>query len=200
MTASTPTRRTHPKPKPAELAKNYTTEDYWLDVRNKQRRRIASAIYRRFQERYLRPISRPNVKHGFTMMAVACLMVEALESFRRGWPDTRYKSEHAFCSFFDAHARFAPFRRHASNFYKGVRCGILHQAETTLGWRIRRDAPRLLTIASGIRTINATMFVIALRDTLKEYRDRLKTAPWDGELWQSLREKMKAVCKNCEAE
>ena len=42
-------------------------------------------------------------------------------------------------SFFDVESAFAPFRGHVRDFYKGVRCGILHQAETTMGWRIRRD-------------------------------------------------------------
>ena len=37
--------------------------------------------------RFPSPISALGV-HGFTKMAIACLMIEALESFQRGWPDT----------------------------------------------------------------------------------------------------------------
>lgn len=35
------------------------------------------------------------------MMAVACLMIEALESFYQGWPDTNGRSKDAFCKFAD---------------------------------------------------------------------------------------------------
>jgi hypothetical protein len=127
-------------------------------------------------------------------------MIEALESFRRGCLDTskRGQGEHAFCSFFDAHEQFAPFRGHAREFYKGVRCGILHQAETSLGWRIRRDTRELLEQAAGIRTINATKFVRALDNALVSYCEELKAAAWSDEIWVNLRCKMKAVCSNCE--
>ena len=124
--------------KKTELATKFTVGNYLDAVDTHDGEAIANAIHRRFRERYLDPASDPKKRHGFTMMAVACLMIEALESFRRGWLDTsgRGQGEHAFCSFFDAHVEFAPFRGHAREFYKGVRCGILHQAETTLGWRI----------------------------------------------------------------
>jgi hypothetical protein len=181
-----------------ELASSYKISDYRRDEQGRNSNGIADAVHRRFQERYLIPISPPSV-HGFTKMAVACLMIEALESFRRGWLDTRgAKSEHAFCSFFDAHQQFAPLRGHARDFYKGVRCGILHQAETTLGWRIRRDNPSLLDQTGNIRTINATKLVEALGSALDQYRDELKAAAWDSDLWMSLRSKMTSVCKNCD--
>ena len=183
----------------ASLANKYRVSDYLRDVGAQNRQGISDAIHRRFKERYLDPISHSET-HGFTRMAVSCLMIEALESFRRGLPDMskRGQSEYAFCSFFDAHSQFASFRGQARDFYKGVRCGILHQAETTLGWRIRRDSEDLLQLVDGVRTINAEMFVDALAEALDQYRDQLKATNWDGELWKSLRTKMKAVCKNCE--
>lgn len=183
----------------AELASKYRVSDYRRDVDAQNRSGIAAAIHRRFSERYLDPISKSST-HGFTKVAVGCFMIEALESFRRGWPDTSgpRQGELAFCSFFDAHDQFAPFRGHARDFYRGVRCGILHQAETTLGWRIRQDTKTLLDESEGIRTINAKMFVDALRTVLLEYRDKLEVADWTDDLWVCLREKMKRVCNNCE--
>jgi hypothetical protein len=182
-----------------ELASGFTVGDY-LDARNAQDRNvIAEGIHRRFTERYLEPVSGSATKrHGFTMMAIACLMIEALESFRRGWVDTgkRGQSEQAFCSFFDAESVFAPFRGHVRDFYKGVRCGILHQAETTMGWRIRRDGD-LLSTDGTILTINATKFVRALQKVLDRYRDMLKAAGWDDESWVLLRKKLDRVCANC---
>ncbi|MGH7307082.1 MAG: hypothetical protein ACREK6_00135 [Candidatus Rokuibacteriota bacterium] len=183
-----------------ELATGFTVADYFAAVGKQDRATIADAIHRRFRERYLDPVSDNNApRHGFTMMAVGCLMIEALESFRRGWPDTsqRGQGEHAFCSFFDAHTAFAIFRGHARDFWRGVRCGILHQAETSLGWRIRRDG-ELLTMTSGARVINATLFVAALGTVLDDYREALNGANWDSEIWECLRTKMKKVCANCE--
>jgi hypothetical protein len=183
-----------------ELATNFTVGDYLDAVKHDppDQAKIAEGIHRRFLERYLEPVSSSPTRHGFTMMAVACLMIEALESFRRGWLDTRQRGagEQAFCSFFDAHDSFASFRGHAHDFYEGVRCGILHQAETTLGWRIRRDG-ELLKIDGPIRTVNAKKFVTRLKHALDGYRDDLKAGPWDDELWKFLRVKMKRICANC---
>lgn len=190
-----------PEARKVELASNFTVGDYLDAVEARRRDSIADAIHRRFDERYLQPLADPHGPgRGFTMVAVACLMIEALESFRRGWPDTnqRGQSEQAFCSFFDAHDAFAAFRGHARDFYKGVRCGILHQAETALGWRIRRGGD-LLTVAGGVRTINARKFVVALGKALDGYRDSLKAAAWESEPWVLLRKKMRRICLNCGA-
>jgi hypothetical protein len=183
----------------AELASKYKVSDYWRDVDVKNRDGIANAIHRCFLERYLHPISGSST-HGFTKLAVGCLMIEALESFRRGWPDTskRGHGEHAFCSFFDAHDQFAAFRGHARDFYVGVRCGILHQAETTMGWRIRQDTKSLLEESKSIRIVNAKIFVQALASVLDEYRRELEATEWNADIWACLREKMNTVCRNCE--
>lgn len=62
-----------------ELATGFTVADYLAAVERQNRPTIADAVHRRFRERYLDPISYKNApRHGFTMMAVACLMIEAL--------------------------------------------------------------------------------------------------------------------------
>jgi hypothetical protein len=185
--------------KQVQLASKFIVGNYLdaVDAHNGQA--IADAIHRRFVERYLQPASNATGPgRGFAMMAIACVMIEALESFRRGWPDTRGpgRGEHAFCSFFDAHTAYATLRGHARDFYEGVRCGILHQAETALGWRIRRDG-QLLAVVDGVRTINARKFVHELQKALDNYRDRLKAAAWEDDVWKNLRKKMKRVCENC---
>jgi len=82
------------------------------------------------------------------MMAVSCLMIEALECFLQGWSSSENRSKAAFCLFFDAHDQFKDLRGYGQHFYKNVRCGILHQAETTGGWRIRRDKSCLFDAAT----------------------------------------------------
>ena len=115
------------RPEDVELAPGYSVGRYREMEAARDRGGIAVLIKSRFTDRYLAPmLARGGTKHGFSNMAIGCLMLEALESFRRGWPDTRNRSEQAFCSFFDRHQRFASFRGFASRFYRDVRCGILH--------------------------------------------------------------------------
>jgi hypothetical protein len=158
---------------------------------------LSAFIDQRFTERYVTSLQDDaKKKNGFCIMAVSCLMIESLESFWQGWPNTKGKgkSEHAFCSFFDRNANFAPFRGHAADFYKNVRCGILHQAETCRGWRIHRRGPLFDAVT---KTINATAFHRQLRVSLASYRQALESSPWDSDIWVNFQKKMKAVCDNC---
>jgi hypothetical protein len=59
-----------------ELAKGFTVKDYRQSLKDQNGAVIADAIRRRFGERYLTPITGAT-KHGFTMMAGACLTIEA---------------------------------------------------------------------------------------------------------------------------
>jgi hypothetical protein len=149
-------------------------------------------VVERFTERYLRPISANSEhKNGFTMMAVSCLMIESLESFRCGWPSTKKKSREAFKSFFSRWKEFEGFRLESDAFYEHVRCSLQHQAETTGGWRIMRQGPSL----AG-HTINATRFVAAPGTVLRSYATELPGSEWDSQIWENLRKKMDAICAN----
>ena len=183
-------------PEDTKLASNFTVRDYERAREVRDRRKIADAIRRRFLERYLDPVSTSTRKHGFTMMAVSCLMIEALESFRQGWENSRDKGKSAFCFFFDTASPFAVFSGQASNFYVHVRCGILHQAETTGGWTVRRSGP---LFDPSTNTINATTFVVTLKRFLEEYCFELEAKPWDGVEWKRVRIKMNAIVRNCQA-
>lgn len=154
---------------------------------------IGGFFIERFTERFVTPVeSTPVVaKHGFTMMALSCLLIETLESFWSGWPTTDGRSQLAFCQFFSRTSRFHSLLGHVPGFYKHVRCGILHQAETTGGWRIRRQGPLFDPVAL---TINATAFHRELQREILNYGSLLRTEPWDGERWVLFRKKMKAIC------
>src|SRR5713226_1846508 len=92
-----------------ELASGFTVGDYLDAVNARNRDVIAEGIHRRFTERYLEPVTDSAAKrHGFTMMAIASLMIEALQSFRLGWADTRQRGrgEEAFCPLFYATGAF----------------------------------------------------------------------------------------------
>jgi hypothetical protein len=182
----------------------------------KDRAGLASFIQERLSERYIDPLRTAPQKHGFLMMAAACLLIETLESFYRGWPDTsgripmsyiedpcrpvvrkratRSRGEVALCYFLQRETAFAPFQPYASEFYKSVRCGILHQGETTGGWRIRRDGD-LFDIPN--LTINATEFLAIVKRAIGVYAKGLRNADWDEDLWKNLRTKMHATIEHC---
>jgi len=188
-------RRNH-DPADTELAKDFTVRDYEKACKchPPDRNAIAEAIRRRFTERYVAP-AQAKSRHGFTMMAVSCLMIEALESFRQGWENSSNRSKSAFCFFFDTSKPFVAFLGHAQLFYTHIRCGILHQAETTGGWRIRRDRSPLFDTAE--LTINADRFLDALVEVLSGFCDGLKTADWDGPEWVRVRKKLNAIVREC---
>lgn len=176
-----------------KLASNFTDADYQSARAEEDKHTIAKALRRRFKERYIEPVTGAN-KHGFTMMAIACLMIESLESFRQGRETSNGKGREVFCKFFDTSPRFAEFKNVGAAFYRHIRCGILHQAETTGGWRIIRQGP---LFDSASLTINSTRFLKRLSKELDVFCAGLETTGWDSEDWQNVNKKMTAICKNC---
>jgi len=123
-------------------------------------------------------------------------MIETLESFWRGWDSSKNQSELAFCSFFDRSSNLKDFKGYATDFYKNVRCGILHQAETLNGWHIRRDGQ---LFNSRTKTINATLFHDEMEECLRHYCLTLEQAEWNSIVWVNLRKKMKAITSHCKS-
>jgi hypothetical protein len=179
-----------------KLSSRTSVRDYMKMEHDHQSAAIAKFVRQRFTERYITPMSvQPDKKNGFALMAISCLLIEALESFHNGWPDTQGKGEKAFSGFFARHKEFGLTDEDSKKFYSCVRCGILHQGETKCGWRIRRAGP---LFERGSLTINATRFHAATQDALIEYCRRLEHFGWEDEIWKNLRLKMKSVCRNCE--
>ena len=74
-----------PEVSPAGGGINRLIADYNKAHATKDRQAIEEAIRRRFTERYVSPVSESEAKRGFTMVAISSLMIEAFESFRKGW-------------------------------------------------------------------------------------------------------------------
>lgn len=175
-----------------KLSRECTVDQYRQMVARQDRNAIANFIEKRFTERYLDPIDGDKDKrNGFAIMAVCCLMIEALESFSLGLEDSKGQSKKVFASFFSRWPNFEKFKPVSTEFYRHVRSGILHQAETTGGWRIHRVGPLL----DGT-TVNAAAFLRNVRACLLSYADELRNQPWDSEVWSAYRTKMDAICEN----
>lgn len=152
-------------------------------------------IYHRLHQRYLQPLQHVPKEHksGFLMMATACLMIETLQSFYEGYRDTDGKGKAAFKDFFEREKDLFPgFADKDLNFYKNIRCGILHQAETTGCFRILREGP-LLDMSR--RVINANEFLRALEACLDRYIHSLHHS---AERWDKAKLKIGFICDNCE--
>ena len=93
----------NPKPKQGdehELAKGITVGDYVRLKSQMDREGVVEMIRRRFRDRYLKPVASipAESKSGFCMVAIGCLMIEALESFYQGWASSNGKSKWHFVS------------------------------------------------------------------------------------------------------
>jgi hypothetical protein len=156
---------------------------------------IATFLRDRFQERYFEPIDANS--NGFLIMAVCCLVVEALESFRQGWSSSDRNGERAFGGFFARHSHVQEMSPVASQFYKHVRCGVLHQGETTGGWTLTRKSPEPLVNVQEKR-LNAARLHEALRKCLDDYVEELKRAAITEEIWTNCLTKLYSVIRNCD--
>lgn len=179
------------------LSKSVTIADYIQMEKEEDKTGIIEFIKSRFTERYITPLRcDTELKHGFCTMAICCLMIEALESFWQGWDDSRRQSKSAFCSFFNRSQNLSIFNGYIESFYEDVRCGILHQAETRMGWRIRRNG---CLFAPQTKTINATLFHNEMEKCLHYYCSTLEQEDWNSETWSNLRKKMKAIISHCQS-
>ncbi len=179
------------------LSSTLTVADYRKLEENRHRAKISKFLRQRFTERYVVPAKAvKEKKHGFAIMALSCLMIESLECFYRGWDTTpNRKGKSAFCGFFERTARFDGLHGRCGDFYRHVRCGILHQGETTGGWRIQRRGDLFDEVTL---TINASEFLMRLEAALDAYCKDLRESSWTDEIWERFREKMAAVCSNCD--
>ncbi len=179
-----------------------TIADYNNFIKNKNKEKIADFIYNRLHSRYIKPfeykddknIYQTQYKNGFSMMASYCLLVETLQSFKNGWGDSDRKSGQAFKEFFQDNEDFSTLKNKGKEIYSHVRCGILHQGETTGGWKIRRDGDKL----EENNAINVFKFGKALEKSLENYKKKLKSEEWDSEMWDNFRTKMRKIIQNCE--
>jgi len=80
-------------------------------------------------------------------------------------------------------------------FYKHIRCGILHQAETTGGYSVVRDGP---LFDPGKGSVNANKFLKALNSCLDKYLTELQANHVTSERWKAAVKKAKCICDNFE--
>lgn len=191
-----------------EIAPGYTVE-YWkkldLDTANSSDWYSAIEVLdARIKGRYLDPVDKlieyeepiepVKRRFGFTILAIDCLLIETLQAFIDGETNTRNKEKGMFVNFLTKRPSFSKHFKEkelACRFYKDVRCGILHQAETRSGWLIWSVGLLLDPKDTEIR-INRTKFHEALKDEFESYLTELKDTN-NSNLRQNFRKKMNCV-------
>ena len=160
-----------------------------------KRDQLALSIFvgERLRERYIQPFRTKPARNGFIMMAASCLLVESLESFYNGWKKSPISAQ-AFKSFFNRHDEFSVLQSYSDQFYQNIRCGILHQGETTAGWTVRRDQDKLFDQERLV--VDAARFLRAIDAALSKYQEELNSNQWNSTIWRNFRRKVVAICSN----
>ncbi|WP_341831509.1 hypothetical protein AACH28_22025 [Sphingobacterium thalpophilum] len=120
-------------------------------------------LYIRIQTRYINPIEEIlRIKkfegEGFAIVSLQCSLIETIECFVNGWkfrsnPRGWFKKNKSnnvknhnnstiFKSFFEKRSEFTEIPIDGNDFYVSVRCGLLHETQTTNNWKIRRNDSR----------------------------------------------------------
>lgn len=148
---------------------------------------------------------------GFAIMALCSLLIESLQCYRYGLPTTyvadyrkslnainpaagiyridqaEYKNgKQAFEDFFSLNDHIALFPGvDGKVFYSAIRNGLLHQAQTKQGWKIRSGETRLWNDIDKV--VDRTKFANALLQAFENYLEGLATTDWDEDLWLKAR-------------
>ena len=184
------------------ISESYTRNDYLalnLDENssNKDWKRAVDIFYERIYGRFLKPadlLSNEVEKNGFAIMTLLTPVIETLAQFKEGINNSRGCSKDLYIRFLQS--EFSDlFNRQklAESFYHGVRCGILHSAQTqnnvvltTQDVPIRVDNNRCIFI-------NVPRMLERVKCYIKEYTERL-VAGEDRELRCNFITKMECIC------
>jgi hypothetical protein len=144
---------------------------------------------------------------GFSILAIECTLIEFLEStlqglsyrFRRQGdpplsPHEYSNSGDLFVTFLSTRPPFATdFNPQlARDFYEGVRCGLLHEAQTKGGWVIWAKSLGTPTVSASGKIVYRDRFHAALLEFIEWYRGAL---PSDAALQAAFIRKFDSLCQ-----
>lgn len=191
-----------------QIAPDYTAEEWNaldLDGGNEGDWEVAIQVFSsRIHARYIDPVDilidveseleSNKRRFGFTILAIDLLLMETLQAFKDGLPDTIHKSRQVFKKFLQESPNFSPYfpdDGSRQKFYEEFRCGILHQAEVqgkTLVWSLGE----LYEQADDLAIINRNEVHAKLKQDIAHYIDALKN-PQNVELRNNFLLKMNAI-------
>jgi hypothetical protein len=137
---------------------------------------------------------------GFAMLAIDCLLIDTLQSFREGRTSSNEaRSTKAFIDFLVERPRFAPefvSRSRAREFVDNVRNGLLHDGETRGGWRVRQGFPngKVLEKTADGWILYRDRFHFALEAEFSDYLEQLMLPDADPSLRSKFLRRMDSIC------
>ena len=160
------------------------------------RNALAKMVRRRFEARFIEPVTDgERVRGGFATLALCCLGIQALQSFRSGKPNSNTNG--AIKKFLKDNKEFSSLRGHETAFCNNIRHALHHQAQTDGGWRINISGP---VFSPSSLSIGAQKFLDGFTDALARYCSELEATTDESPLWMSFLNKMKFVIRTCDAE
>ncbi|WP_300058098.1 hypothetical protein [uncultured Roseobacter sp.] len=186
-----------------QIAGHLTVQD-WLERKSALECHPTSELWqktfeefleKRLRTRYLDPVemlatSGKNDGEGFLIVSIQCALIEFLAALRSGkayrhlsngetlGPYEYASSIRLFVCFLSSERPFSdwfPSNRKAETFYKNIRCGLLHEARTKGGWRIKTS--REACIDHENKIIDRDKLQNAINDYIHNYGKRLKEDP-----------------------
>lgn len=186
-------------------------------------------FYQRINTRYLYPIEKiisigENIGEGFAIVNLQCSLIETLESFINGCNSsynektrkTEWKrveqiifrsNKEIFTSFFNKRKPFANYdsQINGEDFYRNVRCPLLHETQTKNNWVIRCNSSQKNRLTYSInkekKILYREKFQKDLIEMILEYKDAIINQNSFNEfnneiLRQNFIIKFNSICKN----
>jgi hypothetical protein len=134
-------------------------------------------------------------KNGFAIMALNCLLIETLQQFIDG-VNSNLKSKQAYTNFLRKELTDVfDIEEKADMFYRDIRCGILHSAQTKNGSRLTFGKSYIIEVLEGNKvSVDVGNFSERLWIYFRSYIDQLEQ---EEELYirQNFIKKMKHICR-----
>lgn len=107
---------------------------------------------------------------GFSIMALNCLLIETLLQFKNGWDETQNSNSYHYSEFLmeEFPQTFININL-ARKFYRDIRCGILHSAQTKNGSQLTIDKEYVIKFIYTSRGKSISVDVVGISKMIKDY-------------------------------
>ncbi len=117
-------------------------------------------------------------KNGFSIMAICCLLIDTFKQFMDGEltsnPNYKNRGNESKYEFFLQHELNDVFDNYSARvFYKSIRCGILHSAQTKNDAILVDIGDRVVQNVNGMLQVAVVPFVQRLKEYYTLYKNRL---------------------------
>ena len=132
----------------------------------------------RIDGRFIAPINalrRNNASvNGFVIMAIDCLLIDTFYQFENGLDENANNNKCNYCSFlYKKFQNLFATKAQAEEFYKKIRCGILHSAQTKKNGILTTDRQVPVEFQNDVLYVSVERFTDCLIQYFYEYKQKL---------------------------